>query len=757
MDIKRMIAEMTLEEKSSLMSGANSWDTQEMKRVGLPKITMSDGPHGLRRQDNYEGTGMEETVSIAQGHARTVTTRTAIGWPTASALAASFDRGLLRKLGGLLGDECLANDTQVLLGPGVNIKRSPLCGRNFEYFSEDPFLSGELAAAYISGLQEKGVSACVKHFAANSQEFRRMTVNSVVSERALREIYLPAFEAAVRGGGTKSIMCSYNLINGVYACENTWLLADVLRKEWGFDGIVMSDWGAMNDRVKAICAGLELEMPASGGINDQKLVEAVRNGALDEAILDRAAERLLVWIAWCLEHKKAVGINLDEHHTAAADIAAQCAVLLKNEGALLPLKQNQKIVFIGSFARSPRIQGGGSSHIINYKIDSALEAVKGYADVQFVEMFNEDRPVAAQWQQAIDAAKAADVAVIFAGLPDSYESEGFDRRHLDLPDCQNEAIAAIAAVQKNTAVLLQTGSPVVLPWLNEVKAVLNLYLAGEGAGTAAVQLLFGTVNPSGKLAETYPLRLEDTPAYPDYGKSRLDAVYGEGIYVGYRHYDVRKLDVLFPFGYGLSYTDFALSNLRLSSAVLRGDMTITVCVDVTDTGAVAGAEVMQVYVGFNGEDTVGRPLRELKGFDKVFLQPGESKSVSIPLDRRAFSYYETRIQDWYAEAGEYTVFAGTSSRDLPLTASVTVISEPLPLPDFPRITVADLVARAETAEEQRCIYSHLGNFGAGLNSLAGEAGRGAMVAAMMDAMPLHSVKSFAAVSEDKLRKLAETL
>jgi beta-glucosidase len=620
MDIKATIAKMTLEEKASLCSGANSWDTEKVDRVGLPKVTMSDGPHGLRRQLNYEDKRLSETNSSAErlGQSGGVVTREAIGWPTASALAASFDRNLLTELGELLGDECLAYDTQILLGPGVNIKRSPLCGRNFEYFSEDPYVAGELSAAYIKAIQSKGVSACVKHFAANNQEKRRMSADSIVSTRALREIYLPAFEAAVKKGGVKSVMCSYNLINGVYSCENTWLLTEVLRDEWGFDGIVMTDWGAMNDRVEALKAGLELEMPSSGGINDKKIVEAVKSGELDEAVLDNAVERLLKWIDWCLENKKAVGVSLEEHHKKAGDIAAKCAVLLKNDGNLLPISPDKKIVFIGGYAKKPRMQGGGSSHIKNYKIDSALEAVKDYANVEFIEMFHDDESNGdEEWQKAIEAAKNADVAVIFAGLPDSFESEGFDRTHLDMPEVQKKAITEIGAVQENTVVMLHAGSPIIMPWIDSAKSVLNLYLSGEGVGTAAVKLLFGEANPAGKLAETYPLRFEDTPSYLTYGKSKTEARYDEGIFVGYRWYDGRNMEVLFPFGYGLSYTTFEMKNLKLSSDTIKPGEKITATVDVTNTGDRAGAEVVQVYVGFDGEDTVCRPVRELRGFEKV--------------------------------------------------------------------------------------------------------------------------------------------
>lgn len=759
MDIKKLVAEMTLEEKAALCSGANNWDTEKVERLGLPKITLSDGPHGLRRQDHYEDREKANPSSTAVPDASNpVRTRKAVGWSTASALAASFDRELLTEVGELLGDECLSNDTQVLLGPGINIKRSPLCGRNFEYFSEDPYLTGELAAAYVAAMQEKGVAACVKHFAANNQEFRRMSTDSKVSERALREIYLYAFEQSVKKGGVKSVMCSYNLINGVYSCENTWLLTDVLRKEWGFDGIVMTDWGAMNDRVKALQAGLELEMPCSDGINDRKIVEAVKNGELDESVLDNAVERLLKWIDWCLEHKKAAAVSLEEHHKKAGEIAAKCAVLLKNDDALLPISKNKKVTFIGSYAETPRIQGGGSSHINNYKIDSALDAVSEVCNVTYEPMFADDKSLGDEaWKRAIDAAKNSDIAVIFAGLPDSFESEGFDREHLNMPEVQCRAIEEIAAVQENVAVVLHTGSPIVMPWLNKVKAVLNLYLAGEGSGTAAVNLIFGMANPSGKLAETYPLRIEDTPTYHTYGKNKMSVDYSEDIFIGYRWYDARNMEVLFPFGYGLSYTTFELSNLRLSSSTFKKGEKLTALVDVTNTGKLAGAEVVQLYVGFSGADIVGRTARELKGFNKIELQPGETKTVTIELDDRSFSYWETRISDWYAESGEYTVYVGTSSRNLPLTAKVTVQNNRLPLPEYERLTVGDLLDRAENEEETKKLITFAGRFGAGLSSLTGDSDSKKVLTAVVDALPLHSAKSFGKVSDDEIMSFVKEL
>ncbi len=757
MNIKELIAKMTLEEKASLCSGANSWDTEKVDRVGLPKITMSDGPHGLRRQEGYENKGMEATSSSAM-EKNLVVTKTAIGWPTASALAASFDKTLLRQVGGLLGDECLAYDTQILLGPGVNIKRSPLCGRNFEYFSEDPYVAGELSAAYIAGLQSKGVAACVKHFAANNQEYRRMSCDSRVSARALREIYLPAFESAVKKGHVKTVMCSYNLINGTYSCENVWLLTDVLRKEWGFDGFVITDWGAMNERVAALKAGLELEMPSSHGVNDKKLVQAVRDGSLDEAVLDNAVERLLDVISWCLENRKAIPVSLEEHHQKAAEVAEQCAVLLKNADKLLPLNPHQKVVFIGGYAEKPRIQGGGSSHIRNYKIDSAVEAVKNVADVHYAPMFHDEHSLGEEaWAQAIKEAREAEVAVIFAGLPDSFESEGFDRRHMNMPQVQLDAIEAISAVQKNTVVVLHIGSPVVMPWLDKVKSVLNLYLSGEGAGQAAVALLYGKANPSGKLAETFPMRPEDTPAHLTYGKGRLEAVYSEDVYVGYRWYDARGLQVQFPFGYGLSYNDFRLDHLRLSADTYRKGETLRASVDVTNVGCRAGAEVVQLYVGFDGADTVGRPVRELRGFEKIWLEPGQTRTVTIDLDSRAFSYWEQRINGWYAEEGDYTVYAGTSSRDLPLTASLHVEAEPLPLPEEARRTLGDLLSLAKTKEQLHQVLQLAGRLGQNLESLSGDNDATAMVRAMIDALPLHSVKSFSRATDAQIQAVVDSL
>lgn len=744
MDYQQIIKMLTLEEKASLCSGANNWDTKSVPHAGVPYITMSDGPHGVRRQDNYQEEGSKPT------------TRETVCYPVAAALAASFDRVLLNHVGTLLGEEALANDVQVLLGPGVNIKRSPLCGRNFEYYSEDPFLAGELAASYIQGLQAQGVSACVKHFAANNQEYRRMSTDTIVDERTLREIYLPAFEAAVKQGRTNSVMCSYNQINGVYSCENPWLLTDVLRDEWGFNGVVVTDWGAMNDRRQAIKAGLNIEMPSSRGVTDKHIVDAVKDGTLSEEVLDKRVEEILHWIDWCQAGRKETKISLEDHHAEAREIAGECAVLLKNEDEILPLKKEQKVVFIGEYAEAPRFQGGGSSHINCSKITSALEASADYGVVQYAKMFTDSGRDEDTWDKALELAKNADVAVVFAGLPTTFESEGFDRKHLNLPYYQEEAIEAIAEVQQNLVVVLHNGSPVVLRSLDRIKGLLEMYLAGQAGGAATADILFGKVNPSGKLAETFPLRLEDNPTYPDYAKSKSVARYGEGVYVGYRYYDSRNMQVEFPFGYGLSYTNFKLKNLRISTDKIDDDDSLTVSVDVKNIGVRSGKEVVQLYVGFSGEDHVGRPLRQLKGFEKVEVEPGETKTVLFHLDKRSFAYYETEIGDWYVESGWYKLYIGTSSRDLPLEAKVEFVSKPLPLKIDDRLTVGDILDFTDNKQILESLLPMVSRFTGEFSGLDGLQHR-AMFSSMLDGLPLHSIRSFSKVKDEDIENIRQML
>ena len=663
MDLKKLIAQMTLEEKAGLCSGEDFWHTKAIERLGIPAIMMSDGPHGLRKQDEQaDHLGINDSIK-------------AVCFPAACATAASFDTDMIRRMGEAIGDSCQHEKVALVLGPAVNIKRSPLCGRNFEYFSEDPYLAGSMAAAMIRGVQSRNVGTSIKHFAANSQEHRRMSSSSDVDERTLREIYLPAFERAVKEEQPWTVMCSYNRINGVFASENPWLLTKVLRDEWGFEGFVVSDWGAVSDRVAGIKAGLELEMPSSGGYNDQKIVEAVRKGDLDERLLDQACERILkIVFRYTASMKPDTPWDKEAQHEMAADIASECMVLLKNEGNVLPLDKNASVAFIGEFAKKPRFQGGGSSHINSFKITGALDAAKGL-NVTYAKGYDIDRnePDDALIRQAAEAAKNAQAAVVFAGLPDSFESEGYDRSHMRMPDSQNALIAAVAQANPNTVVVLHNGSPVEMPWIGKVKAVVEAYLGGQAVGEAAVRVLFGDVNPSGHLPESFPLKLQDNPSYLYYGGEGNVTEYREGVFVGYRYYDKKAMDVLFPFGHGLSYTTFAFSNLRLNieKTALRDGDTVEATVTVTNTGKRFGKAVAQLYTGAVGGDVI-RPVRELKGFAKVALNPGESRDVSFTLNKRAFAVWNTDIHDWYVPAGQYEISVGDSSRNLPLHIEITL-------------------------------------------------------------------------------------
>ena len=554
-DVKGIIREMTLEEKAGMCSGKDFWHLKGVERLGIPEVMVSDGPHGLRKQAaEADHLGLNESIK-------------AVCFPTACATACSFDRDLLEEMGERIGDECQAEDLSVILGPAVNIKRSPLCGRNFEYFSEDPYLASQMAAAHIKGVQSKNVGTSIKHFAANNQEHRRMSCSSEVDERTLREIYLAAFETAIKESKPDTVMCSYNRINGEFASENHWLLTEVLRDEWGFDGYVMSDWGAVNDRVKGLKAGLELEMPASGGTTDKEIVEAVKNGELDEAVLDRAVERILNIVFKFADNRQEGKFDKEEDHKLAAKIEAESMVLLKNEGVLPLPTQGKKIAFIGKFAEAPRFQGGGSSHINSFKITGALEAAKEVAQVTYAQGYDIKEDVIDQdmLNQAVETAKEADVAVIFAGLPDAFESEGYDRSHMRMPQCQNTLISEIAKVQENVVVVLHNGSPVEMPWADEVKGILEAYLGGQAVGQAEVDVLFGKANPCGKLAETIPYKLADNPSYLNFPGDGQTVEYNEGVFVGYRYYDTKEMPVRYPFGYGLSYTTFEYSDLQLSA------------------------------------------------------------------------------------------------------------------------------------------------------------------------------------------------
>lgn len=664
MDVKTIISQMTLEEKAALCSGKDFWNLETPERLGIPSVMVSDGPCGIRKQaEAADHLGLNASVP-------------ATSYPTGSCMACSFDRELFRESGVTLGHACQAEQLSVLLGPAANIKRSPLCGRNFEYLSEDPYLTGELAKNYINGVQSQNIGVSLKHFAANNQEYHRMSSDSVVDERTLREIYLAGFETAVREAKPWTVMCSYNRVNGTYASENRKLLTDILRGEWGFDGYVVSDWGATTaDRVKCLEAGMDLEMPGKNAANDKQLVEAVRNGTMDEKVLDTAVERILTVVLKYLDHRKPdTVIDFEADHEKARKIAAESMVLLKNDG-ILPLRRGQKIAFIGKFAETPRFQGGGSSNVNAYKVTSALEAAEGlnisYApgyDVKTAE------PDEAMLTEAAETAKNADVAVVFVGITDAMESEGFDRKSLSMPKNHEALVEAVTKVQKNTVVVVMCGGCITMPWINDVRGVLYAYLGGEAVGPATLALLFGDVNPSGKLAETFPLRLEDNPSYLYYlGDEQNKTEYREGVFVGYRYYDKKNMEVLFPFGYGLSYTTFEYSDLTVDKSEMLDTDTLTVSVKVKNTGKVKGKEIVELYVGMPQSRTI-RPDKELKGFEKVELESGEEKTVSFTLSKRAFAYYRTDISDWYVESGAYTIMAAKSSRDVVCSTTVQITS-----------------------------------------------------------------------------------
>lgn len=753
--IKNIISQMTLEEKAGLCSGLDFWHTKGIERLGIPSEMVSDGPHGLRKQDQAaDHLGINDSIQ-------------AVCFPAGCATASSFDRDLVRKLGETLGEECQAENISTILGPAMNIKRSPLCGRNFEYYSEDPLVSTEMAGALVHGVQSKHVGTSPKHFMANNQEYHRMTSSSEMDERTMREIYLASFEGMVKKEKPWTIMNSYNKLNGTYLCENKEMLTDVLRKEWGFDGYVMTDWGAMNERVEALKAGCNLEMPSCGGTTDAEIVKAVQNGELDEAVLDQRLEEFLNIIFRYEENRdqKAV-FQLERDHGIARQVEEECIVLLKNEGDILPLSPDKKAAFIGKYAKAPRYQGGGSSHINSFKVESAMDAVKFCEKVKeenivFAQGYDdaEDLTDEALLAEAVEAAKNAEIAVIFAGLPDNFESEGYDRKHMRMPDCQNRLIEAVAEVQPNTVVVLHNGSPVEMPWIGKVKAVLEAYLGGQAVGGAVVNVLYGNANPSGHLAETFPLRLQDTPCYLNYGGEHDKSVYSEGVFVGYRYYASKDMDVLFPFGHGLSYTTFAYSNLSVGKEKMTESETLTVTVDVTNTGEIAGKEVVQLYVATKG-GTIIRPVRELKAFEKIGLAPGETKKVQFTLDRRAFAYWSTQIHDWHVESGEYEIQIGRNAQDIVLSHSVTVESE-VHIPkvfDFNstmgeiladpkgKAVLEQAMASMAGAEEAQEMGEQAQGDGGAINS--------EMMAAMMEGMPLRQLISFVpGVTKDALNQL----
>ncbi|SCW84102.1 beta-glucosidase [Paenibacillus tianmuensis] len=749
-NLKEIISQMTLEEKADLCSGKSFWRTKDIERLGIPSIMLADGPHGLRKQEEGgDHLGIYDSVP-------------ATCFPSAVGLASSWNKELAEKMGVALGEESQALNVAVLLGPGVNIKRSPLCGRNFEYFSEDPYLSTEMATSHIQGVQSQGVGTSIKHFAVNNQEHRRMSTDAIVDERTLREIYLASFETAVKEGRPWTVMCSYNKVNGEYASEHPYLLTEILRDEWGFEGFVVSDWGAVNERANGLASGLELEMPATKGVGAKKIIDAVASGQLSEEKLDLAIERFLTIVYRAADnHKSNATFDEEAHHQLAREIARESMVLLKNADSILPLNKAGNLAVIGEFAQKPRFQGGGSSHIKPTKLDNILEQIKqvsgpgtkvAYAKGYRLEHDEIDESLI---EEAKKIALEADTAILFVGLPDRYESEGYDREHLRLPDNHIKLIEAVAEVQRNIVVVLSNGAPIVMPWIDKVKGVLEGYLGGQALGGAIADLLFGDANPSGKLAETFPEELHHNPSYLNFPGEGDRVEYKEGVFVGYRHYDALKIEPLFPFGYGLSYTTFEYSNLVLGQDSIQDTETLTVKVNVKNTGKVAGKEIVQLYV-HDKVSAVKRPEKELKGFTKVELQPGEEKTASFTLNKRSFAYYNVELKDWHVEKGEFEILIGKSSRDIVLRNTVYVkssvnlrkrVTRNTPLGDLLADPVLAPILQEMLAQAKRVPL--IGDQG------GGEASE--MKAAMLKYMPLRGIVHFSqgAFSEEMLNGMIE--
>jgi beta-glucosidase len=701
---------MTLEEKALILTGNGWWQTHKIDRLGIPSVYMCDGPHGLRKV--YE-------PGLAQSDAATC-------FPTGAALACSWDVELLREVGAALGKECQAADVQILLGPGINMKRSPLGGRNFEYYSEDPFLAGKLAAAYIKGVQSEGVSVCLKHFAVNNQETERMVTSSDLDERTLHEIYLTAFEIAIREAEPWTIMTAYNPVNGVDSTENSHLLRTVLRDQWGFKGFVIADWGAVNDRIVSLIAGTNLEMPGSGSYNPEKIIAAVREGRLQPERLDQLVTQLLsIVLKIKALHRHGTTFDIDAHHALARRVSAESIVLLKNEDGILPLAstapsdknamvslKKTKVAIIGAFAKNPRYQGAGSSLVRPSRTTNAYDEFQKFADsYRSVELFfaegcqqngtTDDQMV----DEAKKIAREADIALVFVGLPDDYESEAFDRRSMFMPYGHDRLMSAVSEVQPNCVAVIMTGSAVEMPWQRKVKSIVHAGLGGQAGGGAIVDVLTGEVNPSGKLAETFPQRLQDLPTYPNFPGSNGHAYYGEGVFIGYRYYEKKSIDPLFPFGHGLSYTRFSYSEMKTSTNELVLDGILMVELTVKNAGKIYGKEVVQLYVR-ELKPNVVRPEKELKAFAKIALQPGEHKSVRFELDRRAFAVYDPPSKSWFVNSGQFELLAGSSSQNIQCRSTITVkaVSSPHTI-----LTRESLIKHFENHPRGRQFYPRLVN------------------------------------------------
>lgn len=662
-DMDKLISQLTLEEKAKLCAGKDMWNTQDINRLGIPSVLMTDGPHGVR---------------LSQGNNITLPGIKATCFPTASLLASTWDKELVKQMGEALGAEAIHFGVQMLLGPGVNIKRSPLGGRNFEYFSEDPLLTGKLAAQYINGVQSLGIGTSIKHFAANNQETERMRISSEIDERTLREIYLKPFEIAVREAQPTSVMCAYNKINGEYCTENKWLIDNILRNEFGFKGLCISDWGATNDRILGIKAGLDLQMPGDGGLNANIIVDAVKSGLLKETELDNVVRHILNFIFSSQSAKTINNIefNTEKQHLLANKIASEGIVLLKNNNDILPIQKSVKrsIGVIGLFAKYPRYQGAGSSMVNPTQLDNFLDIVNSNFSNQYTFHYTDGYNVNGEtndslMNEATKIAKNSSITIVFAGLPGAYESEGIDRKSLGLPEGHNTLIEKIAAISKNVVVVLQNGSPVTMPWVNKVDGILEAYLSGQAGSSAIADILFGKVNPSGKLAETFPQKLSDTPAYLTWPGDGKISNYNEGIFVGYRYYDTKEIKPLFPFGYGLSYTTYEYSDLQVNKTEISDIDSLKIKLKVKNTGKYDGKEIVQLYVR-NLATNVVVPYKELKGFEKISLKKGDTQNVEFTLEPKAFQYYSTKYNCWKADTGEYDLLIGSSSNDIHLIKKI---------------------------------------------------------------------------------------
>ena len=732
MKYPELVEKLTLEDKIRLVTGYGSWHTYPVEKIDLKSVMMTDGPIGLRKVDEGKS---ESYMSVC--------------FPSGCLTACSFDRDLLKEMGEHLGDECQAYDVSLILGPAMNIKRSPLCGRNFEYYSEDPTLSGEMAASYVEGVQSKGVGATIKHFICNNQEYRRMSYNALIDERALREIYLAGYELAVKKSHPYAVMCSYNKVNGEHLSDSKRFLTDILRDEWGFDGIVMSDWGAVYRRDLGIKAGLDLEMPGNKWANEGFIKRALADGSITLDELDTCVDRIIDIVRRCEDRK--LEFPFKEDHDLSGRIAEESMVLLRNENNVLPLTKGEKIAVVGEFAVKPRIQGGGSAFINCYAVDSTLEELKKFGDTTYFEGFKADSDERFDdlFDEAVKGTEGFDMVVVMAGLPDSYESEGFDRKHMRLPKVQDELIEKLAESGKKIVVVLQNGASLELPWAEKVDSIVEAYLGGEAVGQAIARVLYGEVNPSGKLAETFPYKLEDNPSYLNFPGDGYTVNYAESIYVGYRYYQKKRINVRYPFGYGLSYTQFAYSNLKVSGDSITDGGKITVSADITNTGSRRGKETVQLYVADAGDQTGRAPrcVRELRDFSKVDLAPGETKTVAFELPLRAFAYYEERLSDWIVPDSVYRIEIGASSEDIRLCAEIRAKSQKqLPL-EITEDTVFGELLRDERTK-QYTLDNLINKQSGGISSFPPDA-----IAALMDHNPIRGLRNFGNEPADRVDEI----